>query len=81
MKIIKCLILFVVTLAKGIGNGYPLGGIITTPGTYTITNVDCLKICSYNFVDILVGPSGVFNLGFFITIYGILQHYISVNYP
>ena len=25
--------LFVVTLAKGIGNGYPLGGIITTPGT------------------------------------------------
>ena len=22
-----------VTLAKGIGNGYPLGGIITTPGT------------------------------------------------
>ena len=31
--------------------------------TNTITNVDCLKICSYNFVDILVGPSGVFNLG------------------
>ena len=29
---VRCLILFVVTLAKGIGNGYPLGAIVTTPG-------------------------------------------------
>ena len=39
-----------VTMAKGIGNGFPMGAVVTTPGKIVLLDTNpCLKICLFLF--------------------------------